>query len=792
MSGAGIIAKGYGGGGEQFAFDVNAGVYRIYVRSANNGPATVVSSGVPCLSNVWEHVVAVVDLTNRVMNVYVNGQLAVAATPPATLNANTHEVSIGNREANASSGYNQPFVGLIDDVRIYNRPLNSADVQVLYRLGGVSEPSIALEPTGSTHWEGDSVTLTAGANGTAPLYYQWLKNDTNLLGQTAASLTLTNLQLADSGGYSLLVSNAYGFVVSSKAVLQVIPFDPTAFAVAYWRLDDGSGLTALDSSTNGNTGTLYGYPGSDAQWITGRVGGALNFNNDGSTSEYVEVPDAPSLEFDQGKAFSIAAWVRGPASQLGGAGLLVKGGGALTAQYGLDVFNGAYRFYVRNGSGGSVVAVSSVAPNNRWQHIAATFDSAVGTMNLYVNGTLAGSAAAPTTLLANYSPLSIGSRYSGTAGYDLPFSGVIDDVRVYDRALSAPQVQQLYASAGTLPPTLYVQPQSAARYYGDSQVFSVQGDGEDPLSYQWKKDGADITGATGASLALHNLQGSDAGTYAVVLTDANSSVTSSNAILQVLPLPAPDITNNLVAYWTFNETNGYAAADASGNGNSATLYNFPFDDSEWVAGVKGGALQFDSTGDNYVLTDNVLNGLTNGDQFTFSFWAKQNPGAHGVNPRFICPLKDYGISADQSWVVWSVSAGGVGFYPSAPSTQPSTNTWHHFVVEYDRVAATYSLYVDGVAEQSGVPTHALAAPTAAPMQWIIGHSEDISANTDSWNGLLDDVRIYDGRLLNPNDVRALYYVAAQPRLTVALSGSSVAVSWPVAALGYRLQKVRAP
>ena len=788
VSGAGIVAKGYGGGGEQYAFDVNAGVYRIYVRSANNGAATAVSSGITCLSNVWEHVVAVVDLTNRLMNVYVNGQLAIAATPPTTLNANTHDVSIGNRESSSTSGYNLPFVGIIDDVRIYNRPLNAADVRALYALGGVSAPSIAVQPASSTNWQGDSVTLTAGANGTAPLSYQWLKNQTNLVGKTAPTLTLTNLQFTDAGTYSLFVSNAYGSAVSSNAVVQVVQFDLKTNAVAYWTFNDGSGTTAKDDSVYGNPGTLYGYPGSTAQWIAGRVGGALTFNMDGSTTEYVEVPDAPALEFDQKMTFSIAAWVRGSASQLIGAGLVAKGGGALTVQYGLDVFNGAYRFYVRNGAGGGVAVVSAIAPNSRWQHLVATFDGIGGTMNLYVNGTLAASGAAPTSLLANSSPLGIGSRYSGTAGYDLPFSGVIDDVRVYNKALSASQAQQLYASAGTLPPTIYVQPKGATRYYGDGQTFSVQGDGMDPLSYQWQKGGATIAGATATSLTLANLQGSDAGTYSVVLTDANSSVTSSNAVLQVVPLPAPDITNNLVAYWTFDETNGLAAADASGNGNSASLYGFPGDGSEWVAGVKGGALQFDSTGGNFVLTDNPLNGLTSGDQFTFSFWAKQNPGSHGANPRFISPLKNYALTSDQSWVLWSVATGGVGFYPAAPSTQPSTTTWHHFVVEYDRLAATYSLYVDGLAQQIGVATHALPDPFAAPAQWIIGHSEDSGANTDSWDGLLDDVRIYGGRLLNPNDIRALYYVAAQPRLTVAQSGSSVSVSWPVAALGYRLQR----
>jgi hypothetical protein len=64
----------------------------------------------------------------------------------------------------------------------------------------------------------------------------------------------------------------------------------------------------------------------------------------------------------------------------------------------------------------------------------------------------------------------------------------------------------------------------------------------------------------------------------------------------------------------------------------------------------------------------------------------------------------------------------------------------------------------------------------------------LASASDSWNGLLDDLRVYNGRLLKVNDVRALYYAAAQPQLAVAQSGSSFSASWPVAALGYHLQK----
>ena len=195
-------------------------------------------------------------------------------------------------------------------------------------------------------------------------------------------------------------------------------------------------------------------------------------------------------------------------------------------------------------------------------------------------------------------------------------------------------------------------------------------DGADPLSYQWKKGGVDIAGATGSSLTLANLQLSDAGNYSLRVTNAYGTTNSSDAVLTVQALPAPDLTTELIGYWTFDETNGLAAADSSGRGNNATLFgSFPVDNSEWVPGKIGGALRFNNgVTDNNVGTDNPVT-LDNGNQFTFSFWARRDPGATGTMPRFITP------NGSQSWVLWQPGRG-VGFATPAISTEPSSNAWH--------------------------------------------------------------------------------------------------------------------
>ena len=82
-------------------------------------------------------------------------------------------------------------------------------------------PNIVTPPQSQTAQAGSSVTLTVAAIGTPPMSFQWQFNAQNIAGQTAASLSLTNVQFANAGGYSVVVTTAYGSVSSATAQLTV-------------------------------------------------------------------------------------------------------------------------------------------------------------------------------------------------------------------------------------------------------------------------------------------------------------------------------------------------------------------------------------------------------------------------------------------------------------------------------------------------------------------------------------------------------------------------------------------
>lgn len=132
-------------------------------------------------------------------------------------------------------------------------------------------PAIVTQPQGTTVRAGTNYTLTVGASGTQPLFYQWLKNSNAIAGATSPTLALTDLQAADAGIYSAVVTNAFGSATSQGAVL-VVDSKPRILTQAV------SVLISPGATTNFNIladGPLLSY-----QWWHGglTVPGATNSN----------------------------------------------------------------------------------------------------------------------------------------------------------------------------------------------------------------------------------------------------------------------------------------------------------------------------------------------------------------------------------------------------------------------------------------------------------------------------------------------------------------------------------
>ena len=217
--------------------------------------------------------------------------------------------------------------------------------------------------------------------------------------------------IADGDGFSLTIIEPGDSAIYSSEGL-----------VAYWKFDDGSGNTATDSAGI-NHGTLSG----DPTWTAGRISGALNFDGDG---DYVSVgPVAPLA----GNTVTAQAWIR--TSEYAGIWNPVLTQNAGNGYY-FYISSGRPAFYIVVGAA-YVQAISQDAINpNEWCHVAGTNDGS--NLKLYVDGQLKDSDNS-TGFLGVSSNAYIGCEPASS----LYFNGLIDDVRIYNRAVSESEFQDI-------------------------------------------------------------------------------------------------------------------------------------------------------------------------------------------------------------------------------------------------------------------------------------------------------------------------------------------------------------
>lgn len=201
---------------------------------------------------------------------------------------------------------------------------------------------------------------------------------------------------------------------------------PPSGPVAAYSFNQGTGTSVPDASGTGNVGSRAG-----AAWsTTGRYGGAMSFN--GSNAR-VDVPDAPSLRLSSG--LTVEAWLRPTTTNAAWRSAVLKEspGGLAYALYSQTTANRAAGYV--NLGGSDIEARASVAlAANTWTHVAVTYDGT--SLRVFRNGTLVGSVTAPGSIISSTGALRIG----GNTVWGEYFSGLIDEVRIYNRALSATDI----------------------------------------------------------------------------------------------------------------------------------------------------------------------------------------------------------------------------------------------------------------------------------------------------------------------------------------------------------------
>ena len=204
----------------------------------------------------------------------------------------------------------------------------------------------------------------------------------------------------------------------------------------YWPLNEGSGQVARDWSGQGNHGTLGSTAGvdeNDPTWIRGifGLGHALNFGGD----DFVAIPDSRDLEPSR---ITVETWFRGGESPGQYKYLVAKGGAGCkeAGSYGLYTSkNRGLAFYVYDGSDWTRSPEADPAQvwDGRWHHAAGTFDGT--TVRLFVDGRQIGTGSPAGSAIAYDVPEGDGALGTYPEPCDLLFTGDLDEVRIWSRAL---------------------------------------------------------------------------------------------------------------------------------------------------------------------------------------------------------------------------------------------------------------------------------------------------------------------------------------------------------------------
>ena len=447
--------------------------------------------------------------------------------------------------------------------------------------------------------------------------------------------------------------------------------------VAAYSFDETSGSTVSDNSGNNNTGTI-----SNATRTTaGRFGGALTFNG---SNAWVTVNNSASLSITG--MVTIEAWIRPTSTMTGWRTVLIKESSNNGSYYLYGNATGNVPAAEVGVNGEQIVYGVSTIPANTWTHLAMTYDG--GQERIFVNGTQIASRAQTGAITTSSSPMRIG----GNSIWGEYFSGQIDEVRVYSKALTAAQIQtDMNTALGTSTPAPTPTP-------------------------------APITTPTPAPTTNPTTNPTPAPT--------------ANPTPAPTPVPTPQ-GGGLVAAYSFNELSGNTAYDTSGNGNNGTLTNVTH--TSLTGGYFGASLVFN--GSNSWVTVNDSPSLDLNKAVTIEAWVC--PSERMTGWRTIVNKES---STNGSYYLYANTTNGK---PAAEvsvsgeqilygsSTVPD-NAWTHVAMTYD--GSTQRIFIGGQQVASRSLSGAIVT-SSSPLR--IGGN---SIWGEYFKGRIDEIRIYNRAL----------------------------------------------
>jgi hypothetical protein len=473
-------------------------------------------------------------------------------------------------------------------------------------------------------------------------------------------------------------------------------FDATGL-VAYWNFDEGQGDTAFDSASS-NDATLVNGPG----WTTGQIGQALDFDG---MNDYIIIPDSDTLSLGN-KIYTISAWINPRTlSGSGGGGTIVsKVKNDKDKEYRLILIDGNLWLDVENMANNQrAQTTSSPVKINIWQHVAVSFNSSTKTAAFYYNGTVQPLTSNIDTLPDEFNDdLYIGKTGGSYYGSVNEFDGSIDEVRIYNRVLSAEEIQEI--SHGPLLGLEIVGPNQVADNF-HAQYRAI-------ADYELASN-VDVTDSAEWSIEA----------------DTNVDISAGQLITHELTIPKEQAT----IYAEYAEGNEVFMAQ-----KDIMLY---------AMCPQGSALEFDGADDYVSVFDNsVLRSPK-----SISVWVKQNSYTEGgkiiMYPEYKNNLLLY--TRFNHWrFIWDTrNSGGDGAAAEGVVDITSDTDWHFLVATNS--GSEIKLYDNGV--EIGSETGSFTNITAK-----VGFNVGSTNNSPAFKGAIDNITLYN-KTLTSEEIQHFFY-----------------------------------
>jgi len=519
-----------------------------------------------------------------------------------------------------------------------------------------------------------------------------------------------------------------GVLTINSPTCESISTDP----ISYWPFDNNA-LDAIGS----NDGTLFG----NAGFSTDNYAGGFSLSLDG-TNSYVEVSPAASSGFlhDAFGTRTISGWMK--PSGLSGIQTIFDEGGAGRG-IALRLNGSILEAQVKNGSATTILN-TPYPLDGQWHSFAVVFDQ--GEFSLYVDGEIRTSLQSAFTVVDSHGDDGCVGISEDTDAFEASgnaYSGLLDEIRVYDIALSAPEVAALGGNPG-----------SGKLFQAITFPSIADRTTEDPLSFVVPG----VSASSGLPVSVFNSSGPissvemignelqitlDGSVGTVSITLAQEGDDTYDPALEVtqsfIVTPPSQVGNDPIAYWPFDNN----ALDAIGNNDGTLFGNAGFSTDNYAGGF---SLSLDGTNSYVEVSPTASSGFLH-DAFTtrtVTGWVKPS-SLSGIQTIFEEGGSSFGIAIrlneEQLEAIVKINSFDLVIL-STP--YPSDGVWHSFGIVFDQ--GKFDLYLDGDLKQTGnsisilpeVPQHGDKANVG------VSRNSDAFGDQDNFfSGSIDEVKVYD-------------------------------------------------